>query len=527
MLRCVNLSKQFGTLPVLSQINLDIQPGEVVGLAGRSGAGKTVLASLLTGQSIPSEGELYIQNQQLRWPFRARDYGLELIPQQPRLVEHLDITGNIFLGDEIGWPGASGWLKMPHRRRMDQRVHEIFEQLEVRMGSLRQQASNLSAEQRQLLMIARALVSPAWLIVIDEPTLQLGYAYQQKLLSLIRSWQEKSIAVLFSSNNLEHLFAVSDRMVVLREGRHVANFRTDTTTRDEVVAALVGTTDRQELTPMIWALESYYRARQQAEQLDHQQALLQQNLAVKDSLNRQLIEKLAVQVTALDQANLALQDAQRRLLTEREQERKALARELHDQVIQDLLSINYQIEEIETEANTLEHADELADIRTSIRAMVDDLRRLCGALRPPTIDSLGLGAALQSYTRDWSARTGIDVTLDLGTQLGRLPEVLELSIFRIVQESLNNVWKHAQAGHVQILLKPTSPRALMISIADNGKGLSEHFDLATLASEGHYGLLGMSERVALLEGRLFIQNQPGGGVILQVELPHPKVGAQP
>lgn len=525
MLQCINLSKQFGTLPVLSQVSFTIAPGEVVALAGRSGAGKTVLASLLTGQTAPSEGELYIRNQPVRWPFRARAFGIELIPQHPRLADRLDITSNIFLGDELGWPATSGWLKIPNRRRMDQRVEEIFAQLDLHIGSLREQVGNLSAEQRQLLMIARALVSPAWLIIVDEPTLQLSYAYQQKLLALIRSWQEQGVAVLFSSNNLEHLFAVSDRIMVLRDGQRVAEFRTDSTGREEVVAAVVGTTDRQELTPIIWALENYYRARQQAEKLSHQQALLEQNLAVQDSLNRRLIDQLAVQVTALDRANVALQDAQRRLLTEREQERKALARELHDQCIQDLLSINYQIEEIEAEEDTLEHVEELADIRMSIRAMVDDIRRICGALRPPTIDSLGLGSALQSYTRDWSSRTGIAVSLDLDAQLRRLPEAIELSIFRIVQEGLSNVRKHSQASQVQIILKHTSPRALMISIADDGKGLTRHFDLASLGAEGHYGLLGISERVALLEGRLLVQNQPKGGALLQVEIPHPRVGA--
>ena len=162
-------------------------------------------------------------------------------------------------------------------------------------------------------------------------------------------------------------------------------------------------------------------------------------------------------------------------------------------------------------------------MRTSIRALVDDVRRICGNLRPPTIDSLGLGAALQSYTRDWSARSGVAVVLDLDEQLGRLPEALELSIFRLVQEGLSNVRKHAHATDVRVELRHTSPRTLMIAIADNGCGLPHSFDLAALATEGHYGLLGISERVALLEGRLSVQNQPGGGVLLQVALPHPRV----
>jgi ABC-type sugar transport system ATPase subunit len=130
--------------------------------------------------------------------------------------------------------------------------------------------------------------------------MQLSYRYQQKLLGLIRSWQQQGVAVVFGSNNLDHLFAVADRILVLRQGRHVAEFRTDTTGREEVVAALVGMNDRQQLTPIIWALDSYYRAREQTEKLGHQQTLLEQNLAAQDSLNRQLIDQLAEQVAALD-----------------------------------------------------------------------------------------------------------------------------------------------------------------------------------------------------------------------------------
>jgi signal transduction histidine kinase len=523
VLRCINLSKSFGALPVLRQISFELAPGEVLGLAGRSGAGKSVLAALLAGVEVPSEGDVYVDGHRLRWPVNARAAGIAAIHQQPELVDQLDIISNIFLGDEPGWLSAAGWLRAPNRRRMEQRAAQILGQLEVHFPSLRETVGNLSSEQRQMVAIARALVRPARLIIVDEPTMPLSYAFQQKLLELIRSWQRQGAAVIFASNNLDHLFAAADRIMVLREGRRAGDFRIDTSGREEVVAALAGTSDRQELTPLIWALDSYYRAREQAEKLGHQQTQLEQSLAAQDTLNRQLIDQLAEQVSALDRANLALQDAQRRLMTEREQERKALARELHDQVIQDLLSLNYQLEEVEAEAETPSQADELAEVRTSIRGLVDDLRRICGNLRPPTIDSLGLGAALQSYVRDWSARADIRAALDLDARLGRLPEATELSIFRIIQEGLSNVRKHARATSVQIALRHTSPRTLLISIADNGRGLPQSFDLAALAAAGHYGLLGISERVALLEGRLHVHNQASGGLLLQVEIPHPRI----
>jgi signal transduction histidine kinase len=524
LLRAVNLSKSFGTLPVVQRVSLEIYRGEVVGLAGQSGAGKSALAMLLAGFYVPNEGEIIFDVQRLRWPFDARALGIELIHQQPDLAEGLDISSNVFLGNEIGWSLGGKWLKIPNRRRMDKETARILSQLGMRFESVRVVVANLSGEQRQLIAIARAMTRPSKLIIVDDPTLALSYLYQQKLLSLIQTWQQQGTAVLIGSDNIDHLLAVTDRIVVLRHGRRIAEYRTDETDREEIVAAMVGTTDRQQLTSIIWALDSYYRAREQAEKLYQRQALLEKDLGSQDTLNRQLIDQLADQIDTLDRANVALQNAQRRLLTELEQERKRLAREIHDQVIQDMLGVNYRLEEIGAyEALAPALKGELASTQNSIRDLVDDLRHICGSLRPPTIDSLGLGAALQSYTHEWSKRTGISVTLDLDINLGRLPETIELSIFRIVQEGLSNVRKHAQASHVEVCLRHTSPRLLMISIADDGGGLADDFDLSALSAAGHYGLLGVSERVALLGGRLRLQNRTSGGLLLQVEIPHPRV----
>ncbi len=525
LLRIINVSKKFGTLTSLHKVSFEVYPGEVVGLAGRSGAGKSVLAGLLGGLYSPTEGDIYFNNQRVQLLQKARDVGIEVIHQEPSLVDNLDIASNIFLGAEVGWSGFGRLLRMRNRWKMYLEANRILSQLNVRFDSLEEKVSNLSSEKRQLVAIAQAMVRPAQLIFVDEPTVLLSYSYQQQLLDLIQMWQQQGTSVIFGSKNLDHLFAVTDRIITLRKGRTVASHRTDETTREEVVAELVGAAGkRDQLTPTIWALDSYYQAREQAEKMQHKQILLERNLQEQDTLNQQLVKQLAEQVEALDQANLALQAAQRRLLTEREQERKHLAREIHDQVIQDLLSVNYELEELAGNGNeSPELADDLTEIRTSIRLMVSDLRRICGNLRPPTIDSLGLGAALQSYTREWSERTDINVTLVLDSNLGRLPEAIELSIFRIVQETLSNVRKHAHATSAEVCLKHTSPRMMMISVADNGRGLEEGFDLSVLALEGHYGLLGISERIALLGGRLKLSNQKDGGLMVQVEIPHPRV----
>jgi signal transduction histidine kinase len=228
---------------------------------------------------------------------------------------------------------------------------------------------------------------------------------------------------------------------------------------------------------------------------------------------------LKAEVAELDSVNLALRDAQQRLMVEREEERKTLARELHDEIIQDLVSTHYQLDSITTDLG--HRSEELNVVHEDIRSLIDAVRRICTDLRPPTIDSLGLGPAIQSYLHDWSARSGIATQFDLDPSLGRLPEMVELSIFRIVQEGLNNIRTHACAHTVWICLKHSSPQSVLLSIADDGRGMAGDRDLKSLAAQGHYGLLGISERVALLGGRMQVQNRPGGGVLLEVEIRHP------
>lgn len=528
LLRVIDLSKSFGTLPAIQHVSFEVHPGEVVGLTGSIGSGKSVLAMLLAGLYESSEGEIHFANQHLSWPYTANSLGISVIHQRPTLNDQFDVVSNIFLGNEIAWPARLASLRILDRDRMIQETLRILTQLGMDSSIIHEKVINLSGEQRQMIAIARVLTHPARMIIIDEPTILLSYPYQQRLLGLIQNWRQQGVAVLFSSSNLDHLFSVTDRIIILDQGRKAADLRTDETTREAVVGLLLGGTNTGKSSPAIWDFDSYDRIREHAEKMRYHQMLLGKNLAADDILQSQLVEQLTEQVQSLDQANLALLDAQRRLLSEREQERKHLSRELHDSIIQDLLSVNYELEEMVSENPDLAGlTNDLAEVHEGIRELVDNLRRICGDLRPLTIDSLGLGAALQSYTRDWSARTGIKVELDIDANLGRLPEAAELSIFRIVQEGLNNVWKHAHASLVQISLLHSSPRTLMVSLRDNGLGLAEELDLPDLATHGHYGLIGIGERVTLLGGRFRLQRLPEGGAQLLVEIPHPRVEVNP
>jgi signal transduction histidine kinase len=492
LLQVENLSKSFGTLPVIQQVSFQVDPGEVVGLTGSIGSGKSVLVMLLSGLYEPDEGMIHFASRRLSFPFRAPSLGIGVIHQRPTLADHLDVVSNIFLGNEIGWPAGLGICKIINYDKMAREANRLLSLLDVHVNSL------------------------------DEPTVSLSYPYQQRLLSQIGSWQQQGISVLFSSNNMDHIFAVTDRILVLHQGRKVADLRTDETTREEIVSLLMGTPSAKNPSPAIWDFDTFNRIRENAEKMRFHQMLLEKDLAAEDTLNRQLTGQLAEQVEALDRVNLALQDAQRRLLSEREQERKKLARELHDEIIQDLLSINYELEGMQTNL-PVSLTDDLMDVRQAIRGLVDDLRSICSNLRPPTIDSLGLGAAIQSYTRDWISRSGIQLELDLPANLGRLPETIELAIFRIIQEGLSNVWRHSHASKVKLALRLTSPRSIEVSLQDNGLGINEEYDLVALTAKGHFGLMGISERVALLGGRFRLQRSSEGGAMMVVEIPHPRM----
>ncbi len=515
-----NLSKSFGSLSVIRDINFEIYPGEVVGLAGSTGSGKSVLVMLLAGLYAPDKGAIIYKDMRLNWPFDTHKLGIGIIHEKPTLEEDFDISSNIFLGNEIKkhkWMGVFSRLDF---EEMDLQANRLLDVLGLEVPSLHQKASNLSGEQRQLIAIARVMTYDTNLMIVDINTLSLSYQYQQRLLDLIQQWRNKGMAVLFSSNDLDDLLFVTDRLLILNHGRIVVDQRTDEIDREDVVKQLLGSSDKTLTQNIEWDFDSYDHIRK----LSYHRMLLEKELASEGTLNRQLTEQLVQQFQILDDTNQKLREAQKRLFTKREYERKHLARELHDQIIQDLLGLNYELENLGLKKNLSQNLQKnLMGVRSGIREMIDNLRRICGDLRPPTIDSLGLKAALQSYTQDWSERTGIEIFFQLNKKISRLPEDIELSIFRIIQEGLNNVWKHANASKVDIQLEQTSPRMLRINIHDNGQGINEDLDFSKLSDEGHYGLIGISERVDTLGGRMHIDQDLDQGYQLVIEIPHPRV----
>ncbi|HSK15389.1 MAG TPA: GAF domain-containing protein [Gaiellaceae bacterium] len=215
---------------------------------------------------------------------------------------------------------------------------------------------------------------------------------------------------------------------------------------------------------------------------------------------------------ALGLSTRVARDALRRVVEGQELERRRLARELHDETGQALTSILLGLKSIETARGAEELQAAVAELRELVVATLEDVRRLAVELRPKVLDDFGLEAALQRLTGNLAEQTGIVVHFE-SRLVGRLEAEIETVLYRIVQEALTNVVKHARASHVSIVVQKRGDKVAVV-IEDDGRG----FDPASVRDEG-LGLLGMQERLALLDGSLVVESQPGAGTTLVAEVP--------
>ncbi|MBO0701518.1 MAG: sensor histidine kinase, partial [Candidatus Dormibacteraeota bacterium] len=203
------------------------------------------------------------------------------------------------------------------------------------------------------------------------------------------------------------------------------------------------------------------------------------------------------------------------VLRGQEEERQRIAKEIHDEPIQSLIHLCRQLDAAMDGGASEPLRAQLADLRALATGITEDLRRLSKGLRPPSLDDLGLPAAVRRIASDLGRRQGIEVELRVEGDRARLGRDLELGLFRIAQEALNNVEKHAEAGHVQVLLAFTR-REARLEVADDGRGFDAGGDWTRA---GSLGLLGMQERATLLGGQLAVVTSPGRGTRVVATLP--------
>jgi ABC-type sugar transport system ATPase subunit len=239
------LVKRFGGLTAVAGVSLDILPGEVVGLLGDTGAGKSTLIKCVSGVYVPEEGEIRLDGAPVRFarPIEALRHGIETIYQDLALANNLDVPANIFLGRELKTAYLGGLVHTLDDRAMLRESGAALDTLEIHFPTLTRPIESLSGGQRQAVAIARAVYWEAKLMIMDEPTNNLGVPEQHKVLELIRRLRDQGVPVILITHTLPDVFAVTDRVVVMHRGRKVAEKRTAETDTEELVQYMVGARD--------------------------------------------------------------------------------------------------------------------------------------------------------------------------------------------------------------------------------------------------------------------------------------------
>jgi len=245
LLQVRNLKKTFGGLTAVDGVSFEVRRGEVVGLLGDNGAGKSTLIKCVSGVYQPDGGEMVFDGATMAFttPMDARRHGIETIYQDLALANNLDVGANIFLGREVKKRWFGGLVHTLDDKRMEEQSRRTLDSLQIRIPTLAEPIETLSGGQRQAVAIARAVYWDAKLMIMDEPTNNLGVPEQHKVLELIRTLRDRGVPVILITHILPDAFAATDRVVVMHRGRKVAEKVTAETTAEELVQYMVGARD--------------------------------------------------------------------------------------------------------------------------------------------------------------------------------------------------------------------------------------------------------------------------------------------
>ena len=241
LLELKGVSKHFGAVEALKQVDFEVRSGEVMALVGDNGAGKSTLIKGVAGIYPFDEGQIFFDGKKetIHGPRDTAELGIEIVYQDLALADNLDVVANMFLGREL--------LQKPFRLlnedSMEQECIDTLSSLSVTtLRSVRQTVAGLSGGQRQAVAVAKAVMWNSKLVILDEPTAALGVAQTRQVLDLVKRLAEKGLAVVIISHNLHDIFEVADRITVLRLGKKVAVFDTVNTTQQEIVHAITAGT---------------------------------------------------------------------------------------------------------------------------------------------------------------------------------------------------------------------------------------------------------------------------------------------
>lgn len=233
-----NISKRFGGVQSLDDVSVDLSPGEVVGLLGHNGAGKSTLIKILSGAYSADSGRILVNGQEvhIKSPRDAQNCGIETIYQNLALADNLDVAANIFLGREL----RKGL--MLDEDHMEYEARQVLSRLKVQLPTLKKPVLTFSGGQRQAIAIARAIYFKARVLIMDEPTAALGPQETRQVAELIRALKDEGVGIFLISHDMHDVFALTDRVSVMKNGRVVDTVRTADVTQDEVLAMIISGT---------------------------------------------------------------------------------------------------------------------------------------------------------------------------------------------------------------------------------------------------------------------------------------------
>ena len=236
-LRLRGISKSFGAVRALYEVDFEVNDGEVVGLVGDNGAGKSTLIKVISGVGPADAGEIFLEGKQVHIPNpqSANNLGIETVYQDLALCDNLDVVANLFLGRE-----ERSFLRSLNEIDMEKQTLNVLRTLDVKLPSTRTAVASLSGGQRQSVAVAKSILRKAKVVLLDEPTAALGVAQTRQVLNLIRRLRDQGLAVVVISHNLADVFEVVDKVIVLRLGRRVGTFDIKTSTPEQIVAAITG-----------------------------------------------------------------------------------------------------------------------------------------------------------------------------------------------------------------------------------------------------------------------------------------------
>jgi D-xylose transport system ATP-binding protein len=242
LLQLEGVSKRFGPVQALDRVDFAVHAGEVVGLVGDNGAGKSTLVKAIAGIHAADGGTIRFEGSEvsISRPQDATALGIATVYQDLALCDNLDVVANLYLGREEVASGPLAVSRQLDEVRMEHQTADLLSNLAVTIPSLRSEVGTLSGGQRQQVAVARSLLGDPKVVLLDEPTAALGVPQTKQVLELIRRLRERQLGVVVISHNLVDVFAVADRIFVLRLGRAVGDFEASEATEEHVVGAITG-----------------------------------------------------------------------------------------------------------------------------------------------------------------------------------------------------------------------------------------------------------------------------------------------